>query len=150
MVIWVIKTFFVQFFCVFLHLFLISSASVRCLPFLFFIVSILAWNVPFISPVFLKRSVFSHSIVCPPFLMHYSFKKAFMCSLLFFEILHSVGFIFPFLPRFSLLFFPQLFIKPPQTTTLPSCISFSWGLFWSLPPLQFYKPLSIVLQPLCL
>ena len=25
------------------------------------------------------------------------------------------------------LFFPQLFVKPPQTTTLPSCISFSLG-----------------------
>ena len=29
--------------------------------------------------------------------------------------------------------FSQLFIKPPQTTTLSSCISFSLGWFW-LPP----------------
>ena len=38
----------------------------------------------------------------------------------------------------------------PQTTTLPSCISFSLGWFWSLPPVQCYKPLSIVLQAVCL
>ena len=29
------------------------------------------------------------------------------------------------LPCLLLRFFPQLFVKPPQTTTLPSCISFS-------------------------
>ena len=46
-------------------------------------------------------------------------------SLLFSGSLHSVGYIFHFLPCFLLLFFPQLFINPPQTTTLPSCISFS-------------------------
>ena len=39
--------------------FLISSASVRSLQFLSFIVLILAWNVPLISPVFLKRSLSS-------------------------------------------------------------------------------------------
>ena len=36
--------------------------------------------------------------------------------------------------------------KPPETTTLPSCISFSLGWFWSLPPLQCYEPPFIVLQ----
>jgi len=41
-VIWVVKIFFVQFFCVFCHLFLISSASVRSIPFLSFIVPIFA------------------------------------------------------------------------------------------------------------
>ena len=39
------------------HLFLISSASVRSLPFLSFIMPILSWNVPLISPIFLKRSL---------------------------------------------------------------------------------------------
>ena len=29
-------------------------------------------------------------------------------------------------------------------------ISFSWGWFWSLPPVQCYEPSSIVLQALCL
>ena len=39
------------------HLFLISSASVRCLPFLSFIEPIFAWNVPLVSLIFLKRSL---------------------------------------------------------------------------------------------
>ena len=51
--------------------------------------------------------------------------------LLFSGTLHSVGYIFPFL-------------------TLPSCISISLGQLWSLPPKQWYKPLSIVLQAFCL
>ena len=39
------------------HLFLISSASVRSLPFLSFIETIFAWNVPLVSLIFLKRSL---------------------------------------------------------------------------------------------
>ena len=39
------------------HLFLISSASVMSLPILSFIIPIFAWNVPLVSPVFLKRSL---------------------------------------------------------------------------------------------
>ena len=39
------------------YLFLISSASVRSLPFLSFIGPIFAWNVPLVSPIFLKRSL---------------------------------------------------------------------------------------------
>ena len=57
------------------------------------------------------------------------------------------GYIFPFLLCFSLLFFSQLFVRPPQRPTiLPFCISFSW----SLPPVQCHEPLSVVLQALCL
>ena len=39
------------------HLFLISSAYVRSLPFLSFIKPIFAWNVPLVSLIFLKKSV---------------------------------------------------------------------------------------------
>ena len=39
------------------YLFLISSASVRSIPFLSFIEPIFAWNVPLISLIFLKRSL---------------------------------------------------------------------------------------------
>ena len=39
------------------HLFLISSASVRSIPFLTFIEPIFAWNVPLVSLIFLKRSL---------------------------------------------------------------------------------------------
>ena len=47
-------------------------------------------------------------------------------SLLFFETLHSNGYIFPFLLCFSLLFFSQLFVWPPKRAIL---LFFSWG--WS-------------------
>ena len=39
------------------HLFLISSASVKSLPFLSFIEPIFSWNVPLVSLIFLKRSL---------------------------------------------------------------------------------------------
>ena len=39
------------------HLFLISYASVRSIPFLSFIEPIFAWNVPLVSLIFLKRSL---------------------------------------------------------------------------------------------
>ena len=39
------------------HLFLISSASVMSIPFLFFIEPIFAWSVPLVSLIFLKRSL---------------------------------------------------------------------------------------------
>ena len=44
------------------HLFLISSASLRSVQFLSFIVPIFAWNVPLVSLIFLKRSNLSHPI----------------------------------------------------------------------------------------
>ena len=37
-------------------------------------------------------------------------------------------------PRFLLLLFPQLYVKPPQTTILPFCVSFSLIWFWPLTP----------------
>ena len=39
------------------HLFLISSASDRSIPFLSFIEPIFAWNVPLVSLIFLKRTL---------------------------------------------------------------------------------------------
>ena len=71
-------------------------------------------------------------------------------SLLFFGTLHSNGYIFPFLLCFSVLFFSQLFVRPPQTAILLFCISFSWGWSWSLSPVQFHEPPSIVHQALFL
>ena len=65
------------------------------------------------------------------------------------KICISVGISF----LFSFAFSPLLFItvvRPPQTTILPFCISFSWGGSWSLLPLQSHEPPSIVLQSLCL
>ena len=50
------------------HLFLISSAPLRSLPFLSFIVLNLAWNVFLISPIFLKRSLVFTILLFPIFL----------------------------------------------------------------------------------
>ena len=58
--------------------------------------------------------------------------------------------IFPFLLCFSLLFFSQLFVRPPQTAILLICISFSWGWSCSLSPVQCHEPPFIVHQALCL
>ena len=45
------------------QLFLISSASVRFLPFLSFIMPTLAWNIPLVPQIFSKRFLLSHSVV---------------------------------------------------------------------------------------
>jgi len=119
------------------HLFLISSASVKFLSLPSFTVPILTWNVPFLSPIFLKRSLVFPILLFSSISLHCSLKKAYL-SLLFSGTLHSVGYTFPCLPCFLHIFFPQLFVRPPQTTTL-SWISFSLGWFWSLTPVQCYK-----------
>jgi len=114
-IVWVVKIFFVLlFFCVFLPPvlnILISSASVRSIPFLSFIVPIFAWFVPLIYNFLEEISGLSHSIVFFYFFDHWG--RLFSLSLLFFATLHSNGYIFPFLLFFSLLFSSQLFVMPP-------------------------------------
>ena len=61
----------------FYHLFLISSASVRSIPFVSFIVSIFAWNVPLVSLIFLTRSLkesLSH-LLFSSVSLHWSLRK---------------------------------------------------------------------------
>ena len=58
------------------HPFLITSDSVRSLLFLSFIVPILAWNVPLISPVFLKISLVLPILLFSSTSLHCSLKKA--------------------------------------------------------------------------
>ena len=110
------------------HLLLISFASVRSILYLPFIMPIFAWNAHLVSPVFLKRSVIFSILLFSSVSLHCSLRKAYL-SLLFFEILHSDGYIFLFLLCLLLLFFSQLFVRPPQTTILPFCDSFFWGWF---------------------
>ena len=57
------------------HVFLISSASVRSLPFLSFIVSIFEWNVSLVSPIFLNRSLVFHILLFSSISLHCSLKK---------------------------------------------------------------------------
>ena len=63
------------------HLFLISSASVRSLLFLSFIVPMLAGNLLLISPVFLKRSLVFPILLFSSISFHSSLKKAFFSVL---------------------------------------------------------------------
>ena len=115
------------------HLFLISSASVRSISFLSFIVLMFAWNVPLVFLIFLKRSVVFPILLFSSISLYWSLKKAFLSlfailiSLCYSLELHSDGYIFLFLLCLSVLFFSQLFVRPPQTAIL----SFLRGWFWS-------------------
>ena len=132
------------------HLFLISSASVRSIPCLSFIEPIFPWNVPLVSLIFLKRSLVFPILLFSSISCIDCWGRLSYISWLFFGTLHSNGNIFPFLLCFSLLFISQLFVRSPQTTILPFCISFPWGWPWSLSPVQCHEPPSIVHQALCL
>ena len=60
------------------YLFLISSASVRSLPFLSFVEPIFAWNVPLVSLIFLKRSLVLPILLFPSISLHWSLREAFL------------------------------------------------------------------------
>ena len=97
---------------------------------------------------FLKEiSSLSHSIVFLYFfaLIDHWGRLSYL-SLLFFGTLHSNGYIFPFLLCLLLLFFCQLFVRPPETTILPFCICISWAWFWSPPPVQCQNKLYSTLN----
>ena len=124
------------------HLFLISSASVRSLPFLSFMAPIYAWNDPLVSLIFLKRSLVFPILLFPSISLHWSLRKALsLLASLWNSAFKWVYLSFSPLPLASLL--SQPFVRPPQTTILPFCISFYWGWSWSLPPIQRQEPLSV-------
>ena len=131
------------------QLFLMSSAYVRFMPFLSFIEPILAWNVPFVSLIFLKRSLVFPILLFSSVSLHWSPRKAFLSllAILWNSAFKWVSLSFSSLPLAS---FSQLFVRPPQTTILLFCISFSWGWSWSLYPVQCQEPPFIVHQALCL
>ena len=101
LVIWVMKIFLYSSSVCSCHLFLISSASIRSIWFLFFIVPIFAWNVPLVSLIFLERSLVFLILLFPSISLHWSLRKAFLSLLAVLRILHSNGYIF----HFSLLSF---------------------------------------------
>ena len=120
---------------------LISSASVRFLLFVPYCAH-LAWNVPLISPVFLKRSlvfpillVSSISLHCSLHLGRFSY-----LSLLFSGTLYSLRYIFPFLS--CLLLLSLVICEISSATTLPYSISFSLGWFchWLLYNIMNFHP----------
>ena len=60
---------------------LISSASVRSLPFLSFIEPIFAWNVPLVSLIFLKRSLVFPLLLFSSISLHWLLRKVFLSLL---------------------------------------------------------------------
>ena len=88
------------------QLFLISSASVISLPFLSFIVPILAWNSPLIFQVSWRDLQSFSFYQFPLFICIVDLRRPSYLSLLFSGTLNSVGYIFYFLSCLFLLFFP--------------------------------------------
>ena len=89
------------------HLFLISSASVRSIPFLSFIEPIFAWNVPLVSLIFLKRSLVFLVLLFSSISLHWSLRIAFSYLL---AILWNSAFEWVYLSFSPLLFASLLFI----------------------------------------
>ena len=90
------------------HLFSIPSASVGIYHF-----------CPLLSHLCMKCSLAAAGLspfYCSPLLLCIDhLGQLSYLSLLFFGTLHSDRFIFPFLLSFSLVFYSQLFARPPQT-----------------------------------
>ena len=100
------------------YLFLISSASVRSIPFLSFIEPIFVWNVPLVSRIFFKRSLVFPILLFSYISLHWLLKKAFLSLL---AVLWNSAFrclYLSFSLCFLLPFFSQLFTRPPQTAIL--------------------------------
>ena len=110
----------------------------------------LAWNVPLISPIFLKRSLVFPTLLFSSISMHCSFKKSFLPLL---ALLLNSAFIGVYLSLAPLSFTSLLssaICKVSSDNPMPIFISFSWGWFRSLPGVQCYELPSIVLQALYL
>ena len=132
------------------HLFLISSASVMSIPFL--------WLGPLLCHLCFKCSLgisnFLEEIssLSQPIVFFYFFvlitEEDFISPSYSLELCIKMGITLLFSFAFH-VFSSQLFVRPPQTTILPFYIFFPfWGWSWSLPPIQYHEPLSIVLQAL--
>ena len=87
------------------HLFLISSASVRGILFLSFIVPIFSWKVPLVSLIFLQRSLVFPILLFSSISLHWLLRKAFLSLL---AILWNSAFKWVYL-SFSLFPFTSLF-----------------------------------------
>ena len=102
------------------------------------------------SPIFSKRSLVFPILLLSSIFLHCSLKKVFLS---FLDILWNSAFSWAYLslsplPFHSLLFSP--ICKGSSDNNFAFLHFFSLGLFHSLPPIQCYKPPSIVLQALCL
>jgi len=112
-----LRLFLYKFFCVFLPS-LLSIFRFWLGPYHFCPLLCPSLHVMFleISNFLEQISSLSHSIVFLYFFALFTYEGFFYLSVLFFGTLHSDVYIFPFLLCISLLFFSQLFVRPPQQT----------------------------------
>ena len=96
---------FSVYFCL---LFLIYSATLRFIPLLSFIVLIFVWNVPLVSPVFLKRSLVFPILLFSSFLCIDHWGRLSYLSFLSLELCIQMGMSFLFYFAFSLSFLSYL------------------------------------------
>ena len=103
-IIWVMKIFSYSSSMYSCHLFLISSAYDRSIPFLSFIVPIFAWNVPLVSIIFFKKSLVFPILLFSSISLQWSQRKAFLSllAILWNSALRYLS--FSLLPFDSLLF----------------------------------------------
>ena len=106
------------------HLFLISSASVRSIPFLSFIEPIFAWNYLLISLIFLKRSLVFPILLFFSIYLNRSLRNALLSlhAILWSSAFKWVYFSFSPLPFTSLHF--TAICKASSGNHFPLCISF--------------------------
>ena len=88
------------------HLFLISSASVRSIPFLSFIEPIFVWSVPLVSLIFLERSSVFPILLISSISLHWSLREAFLSL---FAVLWNSALRWVYLSFSPLLFTSLLF-----------------------------------------
>ena len=133
------------------HFFLISSASVRSIPFLSFIVPIFAWNVSLASLIFLKRSLVFPILLFSSISLHWSLRKAF---LFLFAILWNSAFRWVYL-SFSPLPLTSSFFSAIYKASSDHHLAFLHFFFLGMILITAsvtsicYKLPSIILQALC-
>ena len=106
------------------HLFLISSASVRSISFLSFIVPIFAWNVPLVSLIFLKQFLVFPILLFSSMSLYWSLKKVFLSLL---AVLWNSSFrwiYLPFSPLPSVFLLFSVICKAFSGNHFPFCILF--------------------------
>ena len=112
------------------YLFLVSFAPVRSLRFLSFIMPTLAWNVPLIAPLFLKRCLVFPILLFSSISFHCSFKKAFL-SLLGILWNSTFSWVYLFLSPlpFAFLLFSAI-CKASLDNHFAFLCFFSFGMIW--------------------
>ena len=131
-------------------IFLMSSDSVISILFLSFIVPIFAWNVPLVSPIFLKSSLVFPILLFSSISLHWSLRKAFLSLL---AILWNSAFKWVYLFFSPLPFYSLLFLAICKTSTenhFTFLHFFFLGMALITASCKCHKFLSIVLQAFCL